>query len=270
MGKPVIAYKNILRNAVSVVTASSTDPLFSVGDIYDYRSYSVWKASSNSSPQYIDIDAGVSGQSCDYVLLVNHSLNTEGAAVQLQSGTTFPPTTTTEFTAWTPSEDGVSYKSFAASATRRYWRLTMTAGPFTNAPFIGEFFLGLKTELPQYLAPTFDPFFKQIEVQGVRSRGGHYLGASLRGQQHRGDITFGDAGTARADFTSDLNAFLNDHAFLRFPFGFIVDPDDGDFKAPRYVKMADEEEALRRAVGGTWQNLALSLPVEEAYAEPAS
>ncbi len=265
MGKPVIAYKSMLRSTGVVITDPGTEAGFSLADIHDYRSYSLWKSDTTSSPIDIDIDLAGGDESVDYIMLVNHNLFTETATVEVFSGAAFPPAAS--WASFAPTEDTVSFKTAAASVTRRYWRVRITA--FVNKPFIGELFLGMKTTLPQYLAPSFDPFFKQVEARGFRSRGGHYLGVSLKGQQHRGEITFGEAGAPRADFTSDLNAFLDDHAFKRRPFGFIVDPDDSDFDKPRYVKMVDEEEASRNAVGGTWSNLTFVLPIEEAYAEPA-
>ncbi len=266
MGKPVIAYKSMLRSTGVVITDPGTEVGFSLSDIHDYRSHTLWKSDTTVSPIDIDIDLAGGDEAVDYIMLVNHNLSTMSILVTVFTGAAFPPVS--GWTNFTPAEDTVSVHTAAATGAARYWRIRLS-GTFTSKPFIGEIFLGKKTTLPQYLAPSFDPFFKQVEARGVRSRGGHYLGVSLKGQQHRGEITFGEAGAARAAFTSDLNAFLDDHAFKRRPFGFIVDPDDSDFDSPRYVKMVDDEEASRNAVGGTWSNLTFALPIEEAYAEPA-
>jgi len=129
--------------------------------------------------------------------------------------------------------------------------------------------VGLKTELPQYMTPEFDPFFRQVEATGERSEGGHYLGTLLRGKTHRGEITFGDAGVPRAFWDSDLTPFLDNHFMKRLPFIWVLDSADSEFDTPFYLKMPDDQRVGRKAVGGSWQNLAPNLPVEEAYQEPA-
>jgi hypothetical protein len=270
MAKPVIVYKSMLRSAGVVLTDPGSAFGFPIANLADYRSFSLWKSSGTSSPINIDIDLAGGSEAADCIMLVNHNLKTNGANVKILADTTFPPTTE-RLAAFSPTEDTVTYKEFTLTSALRYWRVVLTdpAPPFAAAPFIGELFVGARLSLPQYLAPSFDPFFKQVEVQGVRGRGKHYLGASLRGQTHRGEITFGEAGLPRSFFTSDLNAFIDNHAFLRRPFGFVVDVADSDFASARYVKLADDADIGRHAVGGSWQNLTFVLPVEEAYSEPA-
>jgi len=94
------------------------------------------------------------------------------------------------------------------------------------------------------------------------------LGALLRGHIHVGNISFGQAGAPRAAFTSDLNAFLDNHALLRRPWVFVLDTADADFDTARYIKVPDGESPSRQAVGGSWQQLTFELPVETAFMEP--
>jgi hypothetical protein len=126
----------------------------------------------------------------------------------------------------------------------------------------------MKTTLPEYLAPSFPPFFDNVEVAGSRSEGGQYLAATTRGHTHRGRLTFGAAGAARSAFTSDLTAFIDNHAVKRQPFFFQLDSADTDFDAVRYIRMRDDSEAERAAVGNSWGRLTFGLDVEEAYSEP--
>jgi hypothetical protein len=169
------------------------------------------------------------------------------------------------------TENTVTYFAFTAPGAKRYWRVQLTTADaaFDEAPFIGELMLGLKMTLPEYLAPSFDPFFRQVEVIGSRSEGGFYLGAVNRGQKHRGNITVGAAGIARSFYTSDLNTFIHDHAMPRFPFIFILDTDDTDFDSAHYIKVTDDSDVKRMAVGGSFTRFALSMDVEEAYMEQA-
>lgn len=267
MALPLIFYRSLLRSGGTFTDPGSASG-FPLTNLYDYRSYSLWKSSILTTPINIDVDLGGSTETADYIMLVNHNLSTLGATVTVYADSFSPPTTSRG--TFDPAEDTVSYKTFTQTASLRYWRVQLSkGGGFASAPYIGECFLGNKTELPSYMAPTLDPFMKQVEVMGSRSQGGHYLGASLRGQAHRGELSFGGAGAARADFTSTLNAFLDDHAYKRRPFGFVLDTADSDFDVCRYLKVPDEAQIGRFAVGGTWQNLTLTLPFEEAYMEPA-
>jgi hypothetical protein len=265
MAKPVILYENLLREDATVITDPGTETGFALSDIYDYRSYTVWKSDDAVLTNDVDIDIDLgSAKSADYFMLVNHNL--AGHVVYVYWGPASPPATGSSFVLVGAGETISSH--LFTTGSYRYWRIRLVAAAgFSAKPYIGELFLGARLTLPQYMDPGFDPFFKQVEVQGARSRGGHYLGSSLRGQTHRGTITFGEAGAPRADFTSDLNAFLDDHAYKRLPFGFILDSADGDFDSTRYLKVPDESQILRQAVGNTWTNLTFSLPVEEAYSE---
>lgn len=267
MAKPVIFWDSILRTDPSTLVASSSALGFPVGNLKDYRSYTVWKSDTTASPIDIDLDLGAGPYPANYLMLVNHNLSTIGATVELRNGAAFPPATSV--VSFAPTENTVSYRRFTLTPARQYWRLHLT-GAFASAPFIGELFVGTELAFSQFMAPTFDPFFKNVEVMGgARSRGGHYLGASLRGQTHRGEITFGEAGLSRAALTTDLLGFIEGYAYLRLPFGFVLDYADTDFAVCRYLKVPDDAEISRRAVGGSWQQLTLVIPVEEAFMEPA-
>lgn len=271
MAKPLIAYLSMLRLSTTSITDPGTETGFAIGNIKDMKSYSIWKSNQTAAAINIDIDAGASGANADYIGLVNHNLATLGATVRVLADTVSPAATQV-LAATTPAQDGVSLLTFTAPGLKRYWRITINhaALPFSAKPFSGDAFLGMKTSLPEYLAPSFDPFFGGVEIAGSRSEGGHYLGGVARGKTHRGVITFGAAGAARASFTSDLNAFIDNHALLRRPFFFVVDTDDTDFDDPRYVKVPDDAEVGRRAVGDTWSRLTFELPVDEAFMEPVS
>ncbi len=273
MAFPKIAYRNILRNTSAghaVTSDVAVDTGFALADIHDHRAFKIWKSGVLTSPINIDIDLGGSGAvDCDYLGLINHNLNTISAKVSVLADAT-PTPTSVKLTAVVPDEDAVTYKEFSATSLR-YWRIqiTHTSPPFSAKPFIGELLLGLKTTLTEFMQPGFDPFHKQVEIASERSEGGHYLGATLRGITRRAEIAFGPAGGARGAFTSDLNAFLDDHAFKRLPFLFVLDTADSDFDSPRWLKVPDEANIDREAVGGVWSRLVLRMPVEESIMESA-
>ena len=273
MAFPIIGYDNLFDDSGSTITDPGTASGFAIGDIKDHRAFKVWKSSVTTSPINIDIDLGVGNSANpDYIALVNHNLTTLGATVTVQSDDEATYTAPNEAqAAYTPTADAVDFQGFTAIGADRYWRVVITAPapPHASAPFIGDVLLGVRTTLTEYMQPGFDPFHKQVEVASERSEGGHYLGATLRGITRRAEIAFGPAGAARAGFTSDLNAFIDNHAMKRLPFIFVLDTADSDFSSPRWLKVPDEAQIGREAVGGVWSRLILRLPVEEALMEVA-
>ncbi len=275
MAKPLILYDSLAHppknQLIADPTVSATWPLanFGIANAVDYKSYTLWKTADATTLQVIDIDLGAGvTRDADYIAFVNHNLFTATAEVQILADSFTPPTTVRK-AYFQITEDGVSYETFTAPGALRYWRVEIKhlSYPFDATPYFAEMFLGLKTSLPEFLTPQFDPFLTGVEIAGSRSVGGHYLAGTTRGETHRGTIEFGRAGAARADFTSDLNAFIDDHALKRQPFIFVVDSDDSDFDTGRYVKMTDTGLAPRTGVGGTWQRLMFKIPIEEAWME---
>jgi hypothetical protein len=116
--------------------------------------------------------------------------------------------------------------------------------------------------------PDIDPYLKQVMTSSERTEGGHYAGAILRGQTHRFTLGFGDAGGNRTAM-APVMTFLDNHAYKLRPFIFQLDSDDASFSKPVYLKKTDGGDIGRRAVGGMWGRLGLSLPVEEAWTETA-
>lgn len=270
MAFPVIGYKTNLRNAGAILSATSTDTGFAVTDIKDFRAFKLWKAASLTSPQDIDLDLGASGAAdADYVTLVNHNLKAEGATLEVLADSTTPPTTQ-RLAPFTPDSDAVDFRAFTAPGALRYWRFRIAkGGGFANKIFAGELLCGMRTTLPEFADASFDPFMDQVEVSSERSEGGHYLGASLRGRLRRGELVFGgEAGIARSFLTSDFNAFI-DHAQKRLPFVFVLDTDDTEFQAARWLKVPDDAQIPRLAVKGVYARMVVSIQVEEALMEAA-
>ena len=271
MAFPVIAHKTILRNTGATIADPGTEIDFDINNIKDLKSYTLWKSNGVTSPINIDIDMGVGNSAdADHLLLVNSNFTTVGATIEIFADT-FTPPTTSRAAAVAVGTDNVYYRAFTAPGAFRHWRVQIVdpAPPFASAPFTGVLNLGLKTLFTELMIPEFDPFFDDIEAVGSASEGGHHLGTLLRGHIHRGTISFGQAGAPRSVYTSDLNAFI-DHAQKKLPFGFVLDTGDSDFAVARYIKVPDEALVGRQAVGGTWARLILTLPVEEAFMEPAT
>jgi hypothetical protein len=273
MAKPTICYDNMLRDAATVITDPGSASGFPISNLYDHKSFTYWKSSVVTSPIILDFDTGAATENnADYLALVNHNLKTLGATVEVKSGATHPPANV-RLAAVAPSEDLVTLKLFSAPGTQRYWRVTIAhaSPPFAAAPFVGELLLGMKTLLPEYLPSSFDPFISgEIESKGSGSEGGHCLGELMRGKVYRGQLTQGAAGASRAEWTSTILPFLNNHALKRLPFVFAVDTDDSDFAAARWMKFRSGPHVERVAVARTWARMGLKANIEEAWKEPVA
>ena len=271
MAFPVIHWRNILRNSGALITASSTASGFAATNVKDFRSFTLWKSNSVASPSYIDIDLGASGSvDADAIGVVNHNMVAEVGQIKIYADTVFPPTNVAQ-ASYTPTSDAVDFKTFTGPGAKRYWRVEFNKGaPFTNAPFCGVIFLGLKMTMPEYLAPDVDPFMHDIEVMTNRTAGGHAAGAILRGIQRRGTMNFGGpAGIVRTFLASDLNAFLTGRYKRCEPWVFQLDSADSDFSPAHYLKKPDGATAPRMPVGGVYARMTVPIAYEEAYMEAA-
>lgn len=271
MAFPVILYDSILRTTGVTLAASSTESGFSVNDLADLKGWKIWKSGTLVTGITIDIDMGSDTGSVNTIGIVNHNITSEAGTIEVRADLAAgpnPPTTVRQ-AAYTPTYGDVDIKTFTLASNLRRWRLVLAkGGNFTNKPYLGEVFLGTRITFPDQLNPDTDPFLKGVDGSLARSHGGQALGAVLRGQMHRFTLEFGgDAGMTRTFYTSDLNAFIDNHLFRYRPFIFQIDSDDSDFKRPVYVVRGEGATVDRRAVGGVWSRLILSCPVEEAHSE---
>jgi hypothetical protein len=271
MAFPLIAWDNFVNLSTTTVTDPGSASGYPITNLSDRRAFTLWKSNQTAALVNIDIDVGAGQDNADYIGLVNHNLTTLGATVRVLADTVNPPLVQV-LAATTPAADGVALLTFTAPGNKRYWRVTINHAslPFASAPFIGELWMGMKTECPEYVSPSFQPLFTDVEVDGDRSAGGHFLGASLRGKVHRGTLDFGGAaGVARADHLSTLTPFANNHLLKRYPFFFVLDTADTDFDDPYFIRMSDASRLDRGPVGSTWARLRFAFECEEAWAEAA-
>ncbi len=274
VGLPVVCYQSMLREVASTVSSFNLPTAGrTVASLHDLKAYTSWQAGTLTPVAHIDIDAGAGKASADYCALIDHNVtkqNKTDSVPVLRADDVFPPTTLRYTFTGTLTDPGqVDIRFFSNLGPFRYWRLDFQggAGPdWSRLPFIGEFWLGLRTTLPGYLTAAFDPFFSSVEVKGSSSVGGHYLAGLNRGKTHRGSLEFGRAGVPRSELTSYLNAFIT-YAEKRQPFLFVVDPDDEDFDTARYLKIPDAARITRKAIGGGTDRFDVMIPVEEAYME---
>lgn len=265
---PVILWKSILRNPSAVLTASSTAPDFDVNDISTMRPWKIWKAGDGTTPIDIDLDLGAFPDDADMLGIVNANIGSQSGTVKVFADSVFPPANVV-LDETIPVSDDVVMIPFTAPGAHEFWRVRIGGpGVFANLPFIGELWLGKRTTLPEFPDKDVDPFMQQDEVVSQRSKGGHFLGAVIRGQRHEIELKFGgDAGISRSFFTSDLNAFYTQHAMQRRPFFYQVDPGDADFSRAFFLKVPDNKNLDRIAVGGVTTRFKGSIFVEEAWME---
>jgi|SRR6267378_49518 len=272
MALPVIAWRTILRNAGAVVSASGTASEYAASNVKDFRSFTLWKAAAVTSPQYIDVDLGVSGAvDADCLVVVNSNSVANASNLKVYADTVTPPTNVVQ-ASYAPTSDAVEFKTFTAPGAKRYWRIEFNTGspPFAAAPYAGVVMLGLKMSMPEYIGPDIDPFLYDVEAVTPRTVGGHALGVLLRGVPRRGSLRFGaDAGLARSFLTSDFNGFLTGRYLRHEPWCFQLDSGDSDFSPARWLRRPVGGAAPRQPVGGTYARFMVPLPVEEAMMEAA-
>lgn len=271
MAFPVILYDNLLRITGATIVASSTESGFPLSNLYDFRGSSKWKSGTLVTGITIDIDLGSDIGSADTLALVNHNITSEVGTIEIRADTSAGPNppTTVRLAAYTPTYGDVELKTFTLASNLRRWRVVLAkGGNFANKPFFGELWLGRGTTLPEFLSADTDPYLRDTEAEFERAEGGAWLGATLRGQQHRARLSFGgDAGLNRSYLTSTLNDFLHNHFDRRRPFFFQVDSADSELSRPYYLVRAPSGDRTRSGVGGVWNRMTLGLPATEAWME---
>lgn len=265
-------WRNIFRTTGAVITSSGADTGYSAGDVADHKAFQGWQGNVLTSPQWVQVDTGVSGANADSILIVFHNIVANAGQVTVKADGSNPPTTTRQ-AAYSPTSDVCDYKAFSAPGAQRYWRIEFSdpAPPFTSKPFLGEILLGMKMTMPEYAGPDLDPFMHDIGLRSERSQGGHHLGATYSGVLRRGVLQFGGpAGLDRAFLTSDWTSFLQTHARKRLPFGLVLDSADTDFAPARWLKVPDDADVRSAPVGNNYSRFLAPLPFEEALRETVS
>lgn len=167
---PIIMYENYLTLASSInVSSTDSSPEYNKVNLYDYRSYTFWKAGS-SSDQGIEVNFSTS-KSITALALVNHDL--DGCIISLKKVVDEIETT---ITSWTQSGNGLILKTFTSqSATQFKLYLSNASGKK-----IGIMMLGNYITFPYFPETPYYPVEETIKAENAISEGGYLLGSSIK------------------------------------------------------------------------------------------
>lgn len=228
MAYPFILYTNIYESGT--VTATSEATGFDVENIFDWRSYVRWKATSTAT-QYITVDYGTA-VSCDALGITGHNLS--DATVSVESSTTgaWAGEQATRLSGFTPTDNADICKPFTAASVR-YWRIKILTP--TTAPEIGVLCLGARLDFPKN--PTRPLLFNNegMEVVSERSKGGHILGVVNYFRPYSIALSF--SWLTIAFLRGDLYTFWSTHGGLHKPFFLQVNSDQWD--VGRFVQLPE-------------------------------
>ena len=185
MARPFILYKNAFD--IGSTTADNEDTSYPISQAIDYRPFVTnWKPATLSHDVTISSDQG-SGASIrvDTCVIIDHNLSscsTHGARWMVQKSVF--GVTWLDATDWvSPSDDKVSYITFAVTPARQYWRILIEnrgTGNFTSYPYIGHTMMGERLTFTEGLQPGWEPLNETAVVSSPRSEGGLFLGTSLK------------------------------------------------------------------------------------------
>lgn len=214
--QPTILYENRFNDATPA--ASSTAAGFNVLNLRDWRNYTWWKPTS--LPATVTVDCG-SAKAADYLFVAGHDLATQGATLEGRSSTDNFATNDVLRATKTPSNNKPFLVQFS-SASARYWRLTIPAGP-SVIPQLAIAVMGAALVVPGYCAPGFDPLGRDGQGQFNKSQKGNPLGVVLEYEEWKQSVEFQSVQRSWVDanWVPAWNAHLRSS-----PFGFAWSPTD--------------------------------------------
>lgn len=212
MANSTIGYKNLLETGT--VTASTEATGFEKENAFDWRPFTWWQPTA--VPANLTVDMG-SAVTADYFALAAHDLFDNSASIKLQySSDNFAADTNDAFTAITPTDNDVIFKTFTQQ-TARYWRVLVTGGVSS----LGVVSFGDKTDLTVGMRSGFAPptLNRDSRLLTNESSSGQFLGRSVERRNYPGTINLTNLAPAWVRSTFDP---LVDHTELK-PFFFSWD-----------------------------------------------
>jgi hypothetical protein len=238
---PFVLENNLALSAVASASASAA--AFPPSAVTAENTWQAWTCGANSG--WIELDLGAA-LSFDTLALVGHNLAALGAsctfAHKLLVGDAL-----TSLTAITPPDGRPAVLVLSAPVTARYVRCTIPAGP-TAPPSIAALVVGTRRKLPAWVEPGYirAPDAEAVEGEAAISRGGNYLGATVRRKGGRLAPQLSPIG--RAWWDTNMAAFRAHYAARR-PFLWASSP--GDYPEDvAYAWRGDGAAELRAALVG--------------------
>lgn len=251
MANPCIGAHSLL-DTHTVTTTPSADASFPKTNLYDDRSYDLFKPTSSGTTVDIVTDAGVGlTADVDYLAILNHDLLSpagSGAACTWTFAHSADNVSYTTIATATPTVSTVIFRKFAATYTNRYFRLRITRGAaFICA--IGELQWGVAVQFPYGLEFPYDPGASRIEGQLNRSQTGKIIGAirTHEFKEHKLNFPLVLYSWAYGTTVGQFGEFWTNHARLLKPFIYSWNPGDpGSYEADAYWAIFKPTDRLGR------------------------
>lgn len=218
---PIILWDNIL--AKKTLTASSEASGFPIENIFDWREWTYWKASSGG---LITIDFDSDFETVNILAISGHNFGSGassiGARIQIQQSTSSGFMIYDILGNYYPIDDEPFYFEFT-QATKEYIRIEIT--DMDDPPYIAVAYMGDKMELPVGPEFSWDPDMQNTKAEKHKSYSGKVIATTVAIHQREVEVPF--KRIPQSFVTSDLLPFLQTHYKEMQPFFFIPDP--GDF-----------------------------------------
>lgn len=249
---PFVLDRNLALGATA--TASTSAAGFPPGSAVTENTWQSWTCGANDG--WLEVDLGAA-RSFDTLALIGHNLATLGASVtfghKLLAGDAF-----TALTTIAPPDGRPAVQLLPAPVTARYVRCTIPVGA-SAPPSIAALIVGARRKLPAWVEPSYlrAPDAETVEGDAAISRGGHYLGATVRRRGGRLSPKLSPMETIW--FDANLPAF-RDHYNARRPFLWASSPTDHPADVA-YAWRADGAGELRADLmgGGAWLRFGMEM-----------
>lgn len=215
---PFVLDWNQALNAVPV--ASSTAPGFSPWNALAENTWQAWRCGANTG--WLQLDLG-QPRNFDTLAVVGHNLASVGASLRFQHKL-LEADAMTNLTLITPLDNRPAVLLLPAPVTARYVGLHFPAGA-SAPPAIAAVMIGPRLRLPAWVQP---PYVRAADAETVEgeaaiSRGGHYLGRTMR--RRGGRLSPQLSPIDRPWFDANMHGF-REHYNTRRPFLWASSPSD--------------------------------------------
>lgn len=183
----IILYDNILTGGT--VTFSNDDATDVGAHVYDYKTSTRWTIDTTGS-QTVVFDAGLNNtETVNAFAIQGHNLATSSSVLTLAHSDNGSDYTT--FLTITPTANANRMAYTSTSASKRYWRVTITNCAATS--YISNLFIGTALDLQTGAAVGFTPpaLGRTDTVLRSISEGGHFLGATVLRHELQTEISAG-------------------------------------------------------------------------------
>lgn len=249
---PFVLEGNLALSATA--SASTSTAAFPPSAVTAENTWQAWTCGANDGWVELDFGAAVD---FDTLALVGHNLGTIGAsctfAHKLLIGDGF-----TDMTTITPPDGRPAVLLTAAPITARYLRCIIPAGA-SAPPSIAALMVGTRRKVPAWVEPGYirAADAESVEGEAAISRGGNYLGATVR--RRGGRLTPQLSPIGRAWWDVNMPAFRA-HFAARRPFLWASSP--GDYPEDvAYAWRGEGAAELRAALvgGGAYVRASMEL-----------